>query len=39
MSSINQINDDQTDLKKEELAENVIKKWLTLQILIKHLNN
>ena len=35
MSSINQINDDQTDLKKEELAENVIKKWLTLQKTIK----
>ena len=31
MSSNNQINDDQTDLKKEELAEHVIKKWLTLQ--------
>ena len=35
MSSNNQINDDQTDLKKEEMAENIIKKWLTLQKTIK----
>ena len=35
MSSNNQINDDQTDLKKEELAEHIIKKWLTLQKTIK----
>ena len=35
MSSINQINDDQSELKKEEMAEKIIQKWLTLQKTIK----
>ena len=35
MSSNNQINDDQSELKKEELAEKIIQKWLTLQKTIK----
>ena len=35
MSSNNQISDDQSELKKEELAEKIIQKWLTLQKTIK----
>ena len=35
MSSNNQINDDQSELKKEEMAEKIIQKWLTLQKTIK----
>ena len=35
MSSNNQINDDQSDLKKEEMAEKITQKWLTLQKTIK----
>ena len=35
MSSNNQINDDQSELKKEEMAEKIIQKWLKLQKTIK----
>ena len=34
-SNNNQINDDQLESKKEELAEKIIQKWLTLQKTIK----
>ena len=35
MSSNNQNNDEQTDLKKEEMSEKIIQKWLILQKTIK----
>ena len=35
MSSNNQNNDDQLELKKEEISEKVIQKWLALQKTIK----
>ena len=35
MSSNNQSNDEQTDLKKEEMSEKIIQKWLILQKTIK----
>ena len=34
-SNNNQINDDQLESKKEELAEKIMQKWLTLQKTIK----
>ena len=34
-SNNNQINDDQLESKKEELAEKIIQKWFTLQKTIK----
>ena len=35
MSASNEINDKQAELKKEEIAEKIVKKWLILQKIIK----